>query len=109
MAQYSEYNTTLLKVKRSEVQPGDIILGRAPSYLPPNQPLVRLPQSRERDIPPYRLQRQGYLRRTSSLDRGEFSAPYRGRDEIARRRTRRRDRPYEDGYDSEGPITRRRT
>src|ERR1700760_4554914 len=109
MAQYSKHNTTILKVKRSEVQPDDVIIGPAPSYLPSNQPLVRLSRERERNVPPKRLQKPKYFRRTSSLDRGDFLTSYRDRDMNTQIRTRGRDQPYEDFYDSEGPIARRQT
>jgi hypothetical protein len=109
MAQYYKRNTTILKVRASEIQPGDIILGPAPSDLPPDLRLVRLQQPRERDMPLVRLPRPGYLRRTSSLDRDDFLTSYRGTGTITRRRTRRRGQLDEDQYDSEGPIARRRT
>jgi len=83
MAGYSHPNSTIIKIKRSELRPGDVLLGPAPRDLPLGRPRPR------------------YLRRTSSLDRNDFSDPYRGRGTIARRR----EQPDpSDQYDSEGSV-----
>jgi hypothetical protein len=88
MAQYSGRNSTVIKVKRSEIQPGDVVLGPAP-----------------RDLPLMRRPRPRYLRRTSSLDQNDFPSSYRGRDSDRGTIARRRDRlDPQDQYYSEGSI-----
>jgi hypothetical protein len=96
MAQYSNYNTTILKVRPSEVQDGDIILGPASPQLPINLPPLHLPQPR-------------YLRRVSSLDRDDFSVPYSDRRITARGYSRRQDRPDRERYDSLESVARSHT
>lgn len=84
-------NSTIIKIKRSQLQPGDIILGPAP---------------RDRDLPLTRRPRPGYDRRASSVDRYDFPDSNRGRgQQIARRRPQQdyRDK-YDHDYDSEGSI-----
>jgi hypothetical protein len=89
MAQYgySNPNSAVIRVRRSDVQPGDVILGPAPRDLP----LATRPRPRPQ-----------YLRRASSLDGDDFYGPGpRGRGQVARRRDPR-DQYHQ--YDSEGSI-----
>jgi len=80
MAQYPGPNPIVLRIRRSELRPGDVILRPAPRDLP----LARRPQ---------------YHRRASSLDRGDFGLPRRGRSAIVRR-----DEQEREPYESEGSI-----
>jgi hypothetical protein len=93
MSQYSSYNTTILQVKPSEIQDGDIVLGPASQQLAIN-------------LPPLQLSRPRNLRRVSSLDRDDFSVPYSDR-RVTARRYRRQDRQDRDLYDSADSIARK--
>jgi hypothetical protein len=94
MSQYSNYNTTILKVRPSEIQDGDIVLGPTPQQLPITLPPLHLPRPR-------------YLRRVSSLDRDDFSVPYSDRRIATRRYTRRQDGPDRDRYESADSVARK--
>lgn len=89
MAQYGYSNprSDVIRVRRSEVQPGDVILGPAPP---------------ERSLVPRRPRPQ-YTRRASSLDGNDFyERDHRGRGQLARRRDPRDQ--YDQQYDSEGSV-----
>lgn len=91
MAQYGYSNprSNVIRVRRSEVQPGDVILGPAP----PERSLVsRRPRPRPT-----------YPRRASSLDGDDFyERDSRGRGQLARRTDPRGQ--YDQPYDSEGSV-----
>jgi hypothetical protein len=116
MSQYSRGNSRIITVRPSEIQPGDIVLGPAPT----DQSLDAWLQSREIDLPLIRLpSRPELARRASSLDRRDFPAPYRNDGaELNRTRHRRRRRTnrreqedsqdQDDSEDSIPPQSRRR-
>lgn len=87
MAQYGYTNprSDVIRVRRSEVQTKDVILGPAPL---------------ERSLVP-RRPRPHYLRRASSLD-GDHASDPRGRGQLERRRDPQHQ--YDQQYDSEGSI-----
>jgi len=89
MAQYgySNANSAVIRVRRSEVQPGDVILGPAPP---------------ERSLVPRQRPRPQYPRRASSLDGDDFYRPNpRRRGQVLRRRD---PRDQYGQYDSEGSV-----
>lgn len=81
---YPNPRAEVIRVRRSDVKPGDVILGPAPA---------------ERSLVPRQRPRPQYPRRASSLDGDDFyDRNPRGRGQVIRRRNPR------DDYDSEGSV-----